>query len=188
MKRAIIIHCWGGTPDYSWYSWARAQLEAKDYKVQIPQMPHTDEPQLIEWLLTLQEVIGTPDDELLLIGHSLGTVTIMRYLESLNDDRRIDKTIFIAGFTDQLGFKELENFFETRLNFEKIKPKSLRGFAAIQSDNDPFVSEQYGNRLKDELNAKIIIKHNAGHMSGSIDCEGACTQLPELLEAIESND
>jgi len=184
VKRAIIIHCWGGTPNYAWYPWAKTKLEAKGYEVAVPQMPHTDEPQLGEWLPTLQQVIGEPDDELLLTGHSLGTVTIMRYLESLNDNQRIGKAIFVAGFTDQLGFKELENFFETRLNFAKIKPKSLHGFVAIQSDNDPFVSRQYGNRLKDELDAKIIIKHDAGHMSGSADGEEACTELPELAAAI----
>ena len=53
---------------------------------------------------------------------------------------------------------------------------------AIQSDNDPFVSEQYGERLKDELGAKLVIKHNAGHMSGSVDGEEACTELPEVIE------
>lgn len=185
MKRAIIIHCWSGSPDYAWYPWAKTELEKQGYAVEIPQMPHTDEPQLNEWLPELQQLIGTPDEELLLIGHSLGTVTIMRYLETLPEDQRIGKAIFVAGFTDQLGFKELENFFETRLNFEKIKPKSLHGFVAIQSDDDPFVSGQYGNRLQDELGAKIVIKHSAGHMSGSVDGEEACAELPELLNVIE---
>lgn len=188
MKRAVIIHCWGGSPGYAWYPWAKAQLEARGYQVSVPQMPHTDEPQLSEWLPELQKFINTPDEELLLIGHSLGTVTIMRYLEALPDNQQIGKAIFVAGFTDQLGFKELENFFETRLDYMRIKPKSVQGLVAIQSDNDPFVSEQYGNRLKDELGAELIIKHNAGHMSGAVDGEEACTELPELLDVLEGHD
>lgn len=185
MKRAIIVHCWDGRPDYAWYPWAKVELEKHGYSVQIPQMPHADEPQLREWLPELRKLIGAPDDELLLIGHSLGTVVIMRYLETFPEGAQIGKAIFVAGFTDQLGFKELESFFETRLDFEKIKSKSHHGFVAIQSDNDPFVSAQYGNRLKDELDAQAIIKHNAGHMSGSVDGEAACTELPELLQALE---
>lgn len=180
MKRAVIVHCWGGNSNYAWYQWTKAELEKQGYSVTVPNMPDPDPPKLATWLPHLQEVIRQPDDELLLIGHSIGTVTIMRYLETL-ESGQVGKVILVAGFTDQLGFRELENFFDTRLDFGKIKPKSKNGFAVIQSDNDPFVSEQYGERLKDELDAKLVIKHNAGHMSGSVDGEEACTELPEVI-------
>ncbi len=180
MKRAVIVHCWGGSADYAWYPWAQAELEKRGYQVTVPDMPDPDPPKLATWLQHLQSIIGTPDEELVLIGHSIGTVTIMRYLESLQD-ARVGTVILVAGFTDQLGFAELENFFESRLDFDKIKTKSKNGFVVIQSDNDPFVSEQYGVRLQQELGAKLIVKHNAGHMSGGFDGEGACLELPEIL-------
>lgn len=183
MKRAIIVHCWGGSSNYAWYPWAKVELEKLGYEVTVPDMPDPDPPKLATWLPHLRNLIGEPDDELILIGHSIGTVTIMRYLESLRDGQ-ISKAIFVAGFTDQLGFKELENFFDNRLNFSEIKSKAKDGFVAIQSDNDPFVSEQYGERLRDELGAEIIIKHNANHMSGEVDGEEACTELPELIDAL----
>jgi uncharacterized protein len=182
MKRAVIIHCWGGSSNYAWYPWLKSQLEKRDYHVTTPDMPHTDEPKLIEWLPKLKEIVGVPDDELLLVGHSLGTVTIMRYLEGLSEDQHIYKAILVAGFTDQLGFKELENFFESRLDFEKIRPKAKNGFVSIQSDDDPFISRQYGARLHEELGATLIIKHNAKHMSGPADGEASCTELPEVLD------
>lgn len=181
MKRAVIVHCWGGSSNYAWYPWAKAELEKRGYEVIGSDMPDPDPPVLASWLPHFQHIISTPDEELLLIGHSIGTVTIMRYLESL-EGGQIDKAILVAGFTDQLGFRELENFFETRLDFTQIKPKAKNGFVAIQSDNDQFVSAQYGERLKDELGAKLIIKHNAGHMSGAVDGEESCTELPEVLE------
>jgi len=184
MKRAIIVHCWGGTSKYAWYPWAKTKLEEKGYQVVVPDMPNTDDPQLAEWLPALKEAVGQPDEELILIGHSLGTVAIMRFLEELPESQRINKAILIAGFTDQLGFKELENFFETRLDFEKIKSKAKNGFIIIQSDNDPFVSEQYGNRLKEELGASLIVKHDAKHMSGAVDGEAACLKLPEVIESL----
>ncbi len=184
MKRAAIVHCWGGSSDYAWYPWAKEKLEELGYEVMVPTMPDTEEPMLSKWLPFLRDVIGEPDEELVLIGHSIGTVTIMRYLESLPVDVRVGKVILVAGFTDQLGFKELENFFETRLNFTQIKTKSKQGFVVIQSDNDPFVSEQYGTRLKEELNAELIIKHDAKHMSGAVDGEDACLELPEVISAL----
>jgi len=182
MKRAIIIHCWGGNPNYAWYPWLKTELEKQGYSVAIPAMPNTDNPRLSEWLPTLQNLVGQPDDELVLIGHSLGTGTIMRYLETLSARQQIRKAILVAGFTDPLGFKELENFFEVPLDFANIKLKAKDGFVVIQSDNDPFISKQYGERLRAELGAKLIIKHAAGHMSGPVDSEDSCTELPEVIE------
>lgn len=181
MKRAVIVHCWDGVLNYAWYPWVRSQLEKEGYKVTIPVMPNTDAPQLDTWLPALSRTVGRPDEELVLIGHSIGTVTIMRYLESLEEDRKVGKVVLVAGFTDQLGFKELENFFKQPLDFSKIKTKSAGGFVVIQSDNDPYVSKQYGNRLKEELGAKLIIKHGANHMSGAVDNEEACLELPEVV-------
>ena len=184
MKRAVIVHCWGGTPDYAWYPWLKSELEKLGYDVSVLAMPQTDEPKLAGWLPKLTETIGEPDEELVLIGHSLGCATIMRYLETLPEGKKIGKGIFVAGFTDQLGFKELENFFEVPLNFAKIRAGGANGFVAIQSDDDPYVSAQYGQRLKDELNARLIIKHAAGHMSGSVDGEESCLELPEVIDEL----
>ena len=182
MKRAVIVHCWGGSSNYAWYPSVKIQLESLGYVVSVPDMPDTEEPMLSKWLPVLQQAIGDPDDDLVLIGHSIGTVTIMRYLESLGEGQKVGKVIFVAGFTDQLGFAELENFFETRLDFAKIKQGSKNGFVVIQSDDDPFVSEQYGTRLTEELDAKLVIKHAAMHMSGAVDNEDACLDLPEVIE------
>jgi len=184
MKRAIIVHCWGGRSNYAWYQSVAGQLEERGYQVQVPDMPNTDEPRLDTWVPYLRDLIDQPDDELVLIGHSIGTVAIMRYLETLDNDQQIDKAILVAGFTDQLGFRELENFFETRLNFLAIKTKVRNGFVAIQSDDDPYVSEQYGTRLQEELGASLIIKHSAGHMSGAVDGKESCTELPEVAESL----
>ncbi len=184
MKRAVIVHCWGGSANYAWYPWAKAELEKLGYQVSVPNMPDPDPPKLKTWLPHLQQVIGEPDEDLLLIGHSIGNAAIMRYLESLPEGMQVGKVILVAGFTDQLGFEELENFFETRLDYIKIKPKSKNGFVAIQSDNDPFVSKQYGERLKNELGAKLVIKHNAQHMSGAVDGEESCLELPEIIEEL----
>lgn len=184
LTRAVIVHGLSGEPQYAWYPWAKSKLEAKGITVDVPEMPNPDEPQLIDWLAYLQKIIGTPDEHLVLIGHSLGCVAVMRYLESLPEDTRVGKVILVAGFTDQIGFREFENFFKKPLDFQKIKEKSLKGFVAIQSNDDPFVAEQYGTRLEEDLGAELIIKHAAGHMSGPLEDKESCTELPEVIEAV----
>jgi len=184
MKRAVIVHCWGGAPKYAWYSWVKYELENKGYTVSVPAMPDTDHPKLNLWLPKLMEVIGTPDGELVLIGHSIGCATIMRYLENLDSHQQVGQVIFVAGFTDNLGFDELINFFEEPLNFNKIKQSVKNGIVAVQSDNDPYVAAKYSDILSSELDAKVITKHGARHMSGPVDNEKSCVKLPEVISVV----
>ena len=125
MKRAVIIHCWDGYPDYCWYPYVKKELEAKGFEVQVPAFPETDAPKLDAWLHVLKEKVGIPDGNTYLIGHSVGCITIFRYLESLAPGQKIGGVVLVAGFTDDLGFKELKNFFTTEIQFEKIKSNFL---------------------------------------------------------------
>ncbi|MBI5732754.1 alpha/beta hydrolase [Candidatus Jorgensenbacteria bacterium] len=183
MRKAVIIHCWDGYPTYCWYPKVKSELEAFDFTVEVPAMPETNSPALSRWLPTLTEAVGSPNENLYLVGHSVGCITIIRYLESLKDDQNVGGVVFVAGFTDDLGYKELSNFFETSINFPKIKTRS-KSFVAIHSDNDPYVSLKHGEIFKTELGAELIIKHAMQHFSGPRDDEKSCTSLPDVTEAI----
>ena len=184
-KRVIIVHCWEGTPDYCWYPSMKKELENKGFSVEIPAFPETELPKMNKWVPYLQEIIKSPDEELYLVGHSIGCATIFRYLESLEDGEKIGGAVLVAGFTDNLGFKEIKNFFETPIDFKKIKSKVKKGIVAIHSDNDQYVDLKHSEIIKEKLGANIIIKHNAGHFSGSVDDEKACLELPEVVSSIE---
>jgi len=183
MKKVIIIHCWEGYSNYCWYPNAKKELEDKGYEVIIPEMPETNLPKFKAWLSELQRVAGKPNKNLYLIGHSLGCITILRYLEGLKENEKIGGAILVAGFTDDLDLKEIKGFFETPIDFEKIKNHCSK-FVAIHSDNDPYVSLKEGDIFKEKLGAKLIIKHNMGHFSGEIEKKESCTQLPEVVESL----
>lgn len=183
MKRVIIVHCWTGYPKYCWYPQVKRELESRGFEVAVPAMPETDAPKLSHWLPKLQKIAGMPNEDLYLVGHSAGCVTIMRYLESLKDDERIGGAVFVAGFTDDLGYRELENFFETPLHFEKIR-KNANHFVLIHSDDDPYVPLRQGEILKEKLEGELIVKRGMKHFIGAMDQKGSCTALPEVTEAI----
>lgn len=182
MKKAIIVHCWDGFPGYCWYPYVKRELEKKDFLVEVPAFPETEKPILDNWLPVLKEKVGKPDENTYLIGHSVGCITILRYLESL-DNELLGGVILVAGFTDDLGFKELENFFTKEINFEKIR-KHAKKFTAIHSDNDPFVPMRHGDFLKEKLGAELIVKDNYKHFSGHVDKEESCVELPDVVENI----
>ncbi|MDO8428997.1 MAG: hypothetical protein Q7S88_00005, partial [Candidatus Daviesbacteria bacterium] len=87
------------------------------------------------------------------------------------------------GFTDSLIYDELKNFFETPIDFEKIKSKANH-FIAIHSDNDPYVPLKHGDIFKEKLGAKLIVKHNLGHFSGPVGDTKSITSLSEVSAAI----
>jgi len=180
MKEAVIIHLWEGYPEYCWYQDTKRELEQLGFVVYIPQMPKPNLPKMDRWMSTLRDIIGEPSDDLYLIGHSIGAVTILRYLESLVDSKRVGGVVLVAGFTDDMGYDVFSNFFAQPLRFEKIKNKA-RNFTVIVSDDDPYIDMKYGYELSRELNGELIVKKGMKHMSQG------CNNLPDVAFAVRKN-
>lgn len=193
MKRVVIVHCWAGVPDSRWYPSVKSSLEKEGFEVVVPEMPDTDHPRPDTWLAKLIQVIGEPDEDLYLVGHSVGVVTILRYLEKLPGGFKIGGVVSVAGYTDGLENIELiedksvlPTFFVPPLDYEKIK-RSAKKFVAIYSDNDPYVDPKYAEILKDKLGAELIFKKGFGHFSEP-DGDGdsvVVKDLPDVAEAIK---
>ena len=187
MKKAFLIHGWGGSPEEGWRPWLKEKLEKKGFEVYIPSMPDTNHPKMDAWLKRLSDTVGIPDRDCYFVGHSLGCITILRYLERLKENQKIKGVVLVAGFSDikiTVGkdetTDEISTFFKTKLDFEKIK-KHCDRFIAIHSDNDPYVPIKYATIFKEKLNAEIVINKNMKHFSGD---EGV-KELPAILEAMD---
>lgn len=155
------------------------------FEVKVPAFPNSARPTQDEWVPYLAAEIGKSDEDLYLIGHSIGCITILRYLETLSPADRVGGVIFVAGFTDYISYEELKSFFQTPIDFGKIKTRPKNGFVAIHSTDDPYVDLKYGEIFKKELGAEVIIVRNKGHFSGPIDEEKSCTELAEVVESVE---
>ncbi|MFH1099029.1 MAG: alpha/beta fold hydrolase, partial [Candidatus Uhrbacteria bacterium] len=137
MPRVILVHGWDGHPEEGWFPWFKRELEARGFSVTIPTM-RCQPPQMDVWVPQLAEVVGTPDQETYLIGHSAGCITILRYLEQIPEEQKVGGVVLVAGFTDDLGFEELKNYFATAIDWPRIRARA-NGFIAIHSDNDKYV-------------------------------------------------
>lgn len=179
MKRAVLIHGWEGVPEEGWRPWLRQELEKKGFTVFVPAMPDTEHPVMDKWVGKLAEVVGTSDKELFLVGHSLGNITILRFLETLEKDQEIGGAVLVAGFSDNLGFKELDSFFTKPVDWDKIN-SHCKKFIAINSDNDKYVPLKHGDIFKEKIGAEVIVKHNMGH----IGVDDNVTELPDVLESV----
>ena len=179
MKRVFVIHGWEGYQEEGWRPWIKKELEKRGFEVFVPAMPNTMHPKMDEWLNYLIKIVGTPDEDCYFVGHSLGCITILRYLETLKEGQKIGGVVFTAGFTSNLGLDEIGSFFKDPINWEKIS-SHCKKFIAIHSDNDPYVSLHYGKIFKEKLNAEVIVEHNMGHFSG----DDGIMFLPIALESV----
>ncbi len=162
MKKVIIVHGYTGYPDKNWFPWLRSELEKRGVEVIVPAMPHTEAPQLSEWLPYLQEVVGEPTSDVYLVGHSLGCIAILKYLETINT--QVGGAILVSGFAEPIHFMELNNFFVDELNDKKII-ENAKQIILINSDNDEHVPLWHGQKMAERFKAKLIILNNAGHIN-----------------------
>lgn len=175
---AILVHGWEGYPEEGWRPWLCDELKKLGWKVIIPAMPNTKHPKLGEWISHLKKIIKQQTGNIYLVGHSLGCPTILRVLETEN----VSGTILVAGFCTPLPDKscrEIDPFVKKPFNFKKIKANCPK-FIAIHSDNDPWVSLDFGKIFQKELKAKLIIVPKALHFSG----DDGCMKLPVMLESL----
>jgi len=183
-KRVFIIHGWVGKPDRHWYPWLKAQLESQGIEVIVPAMPNTEEPKLKEWLKKIKEVVKKSDENTYLVGHSLGAVTILRYIEKLAPEEKVGGIVLVGGLIVTKK-KKLADFLKDELDYKKIKSHIAKKIVAIHSDNDPVVPLSDAELVRDNLDAKLIIVPKAWHFD---DADG-WTELPQardiLLKMVE---
>lgn len=184
-KRTFLIHGWEGYPEEGWRPWLRDELEKEDFEVIVPAMPNTANPTMNVWVPFLAKTVSQPQENDFFVGHSLGCITILRYLETLSADQKVGGVVLVAGFGHDLqypGYKgELSSFFQTPVNWDEIKKHCLK-FVAIMSDDDPYVPLTHGDLFEEKLGAKVIIEHNMKHFSGDDDIN----ILPSAKEAVLS--
>lgn len=189
-KRVFIIHGWDGYPTEAWMPWLKKELEQRGFVVEAPNMPQPDEPTIETWVPKVAEVIGEPDENTYVVGHSIGCRAILHYLESL-DGKKVGGAILVApGFRLENLEEEGEEvvaiakpWLEAQLDFNKIR-QATPNITAILSDNDPYNALDYNKQKLSELGAEIVVEHNKGHFSE----DSGVKELPSALNAILKYD
>ena len=184
MKKVFIIHGFNGSPNGGWRPWLMVELAKHDiYACALP-MPTPRYPIQEEWVKTVSEVIGNPDEEIFLVGHSLGVPTILRYLETLPKDKKIGGAVLVSGFINYVPgpgdrYDLINKFAENSFDFEHIK-NVCKKFVVIHGDDDPIVTFSNAEELSNKLSCKLISFPNGKHLNG----KAGIYELPEALDSL----
>lgn len=184
MKRIFIIHGWTGKPNQHWMPWLEHELKEKGFEVHQPEMPETDNPKIDLWIPYLKEQVGIADKNTYFVGHSIGCLAILRYLEKYNE--KIGGAVLVAPWVtlNPESFaapedKEVVDSWTTGY-FDWVKLKNLcPHFISLLSKDDPDVPFEENKPIFENL-GKLIIKEDKGHFTS----EKGVNELPEVLEEL----
>lgn len=182
-KKIIIVHGYTASPQKNWFPWLKVQLEQLGASVIVPEMPDSEAPDPTRWLQHLQDSQIELDADTILIGHSLGCITLLRFLMAQQQQNpKIDGYILVSGFAnEQQTLPELKEHTNLTLDYPYLKSVSDNRISIISS-NDSIVSPQSSITLADLLETNVITVENAGHF---LDREGF-NEFPLILDILKN--
>lgn len=166
--KIIFVHGWDASNKEHWYPNISKELNRLGIDFVIPNLPKGDHPKALEWLDTLHTEVVKVKKPIVFVGHSLGTRTILLYLEKYKI--KVKDVFLISTFANRLENSNkydqgaYADFFKHKIDINNIK-KYANKFIVIHSKNDPLDYEQ-GVEISKDLNAKLITLEGKGHMSG----------------------
>jgi uncharacterized protein len=178
--KAIIIHGWDQKPTDEWLPWLAKELKSKGWDVELPEMPNAAMPKISEWMDKLLSL--NPDEDTVLIGHSLSNSLILKYMEG--EGSSLKSAYLVAAWDYLLPALEKEHasFFKEGFDYEAINNKAP--ISILQSTDDPYLDFQKGRELAEKINATFIPFENAGHFQ----TKSGYGKFPELLKLIEEEN
>ena len=177
MTKVFIVPGFNAYPNSSWFPWLMSELKKLDiYTCALP-MPSPDNPVCSQWVEELSRHINA-SDQIYLVGHSIGCLAIMRFLEKTNN--QIAGCILVSCHSEKNSNHKIDSFFETPFDYKNIA-KHAKKIVIIHSDNDPFVPLENAQTNARELNCQLIVIPGGGHFTGS----GGWRTFPECLEVLK---
>lgn len=162
----LILHGLGGSGPEHWQTWLYKQLVDAGEKVYYPTLPDYNNPQLENWIHTLEETFeGILSDQITVVAHSLGCILWLHFV-SKNEQlikRLVKRVVLVAPPSPFLKHEIIQGFFPIPLKGRETI-QSCNNILQIQSTNDPYCSVEDSHFFKD-LGLEQHLVFNKGHIN-----------------------
>ncbi len=192
-QKILLIHGLGGNPQENWFPWFKKQMEERGFEVIIPDLPKPEKLYLKDWLSELGKLGITSDDDLFVMGHSLGGPAACQFI--LKNNLSVKKLILVAPVGKSSDWQQLKKydfsedeiatiarFGGVPIDFSKLKSLVMSSVLYFSKD-DPYIPLNIQDDYK-ELNGAVRIFEDKKHF-GSL---WGITELPEILEEFFAAD
>jgi len=165
-KQVLFVHC-GGTQGPNCGSrdlvdYLKEELGVH-YDVLYPQMPDPDNPQYALWKHTLVETLHYADDNIILVGHSLGGSVLLKFLSEEIPEKNIGGLFLIAPPFFSATTWHVDDFIMQDCLFQRLQQVEHIFLYHSRDDEVVPISHQvlYSNRLPTAAVRELAI---GGHL------------------------
>lgn len=177
--KIYLIHGYTASPKSNWFPNFKKTLENEHIEISILHMPNSQNPKLDEWVEHMDKSIKEYDENTIFIGHSLGCVTILNFLNN-KLPQQIKGLFLVSGFIEDSPIPELLEFVKPKLNYNKLTSLTKNN-VVISAKDDDIINYKYSQFLAEKLTSKFILLNQGKHF---IDRDNF-TEFPLLIEAIK---
>ncbi|MDD1515816.1 RBBP9/YdeN family alpha/beta hydrolase [Priestia megaterium] len=186
-KQVYIIHGYGASPSNHWFPWLKEKLLADDHQVSVLHMPNSSDPKKEEWLKTLTNKIKDLDNNTYFVAHSLGSITLLNYLEQLDPLPEFGGFILVSGFSERLSsLPSLDPFTVKEVDYQKII-SAANSRAVIAAKDDYIVPCELSQNFSKQLDASFYSIEKGGHFledDGFITFQMVYDILNNMMKAV----
>lgn len=154
--RIVILHGRNGTPQSHAFPWLAKKLEERGYTVEVPELPHTQEPDLDAQAAYVMKHC-TLDEKTALVGVSFGGLVALRVLEL---GKKVGRLTLIATphsgiFLDNKTRRSVTKACKHPFAFDIIR-KNTKGSVVLTDETDTIVPQADAQVWAEALGAVLI--------------------------------
>lgn len=153
----VLIHGYKSSPRGAFFAWLREELESRGHSVEVPELPHPDDPSVSEQVETVLSET-TFDENTIVLGHSLGSVVGAKAIEKRGV--KIHKFVTVAGFVLEENTERAKKYLKTDnffCDYEKVR-ENIGKAVVLQDTADELVTNDMANKLVGALDGKLVKK------------------------------
>jgi predicted alpha/beta hydrolase family esterase len=187
MSTIVVSHGYGASDDSVWFPYLKAALEIQGHQVDIPCLPDSTAPRLEPWRAALADRVekATARDTVV-VGHSIGAVTVLRLLESHDVDRDgvfAGVVLVAAPAWVPPGYDSLAEFFAEPFDWALLR-RAARRYRLLTAVDDPVLMPQPVDHVKDlvaGLAATAVVTATGAHFGATPDDH---IDLPQAVQLV----
>lgn len=180
--KLYIIHGYGAGPQHHWFPWLAEQARKQGAEATVLSLPDPSAPRPEAWQQALREAVPAPDCNTLFVAHSLGCISLLRYLDSLPGERKIGGLILVSGFSGPLPIlPALDAFTATPIDYARIRQMTPHRIV-IGAADDAIVPYALTEALGKSLEAKSVKLEKGGHFLA----DDGFTEFPRVLDELRA--
>lgn len=162
--KIVLIHGFKASSKTNFFPWLMDELKKQGHEVICPDLPNPEAPDSEEWVKALLDEVGPIDDETIVLGHSLGGATALRFLEA-SEMYSTPRACILVSAPWMIKSEQLRGFFLSELDFDVLMWKAFK-FVIIHSKDDPTIPFDHAQKYAEVLHGELIETQDNGHFLG----------------------